>query len=442
MSSKIQFVEAENTHKEYPNAFIIDEAMFKVNGKYVCVEPCGGGGFLLWDQYVYISSTGDDNSQEGLIDDPFLTIAGAMEYINSFITIGGDIFVVFLDEGPFYIEETVVINHHNKITFIGEESIVPPDPDPPDPDPPVVSTIWYGDKFVMAGTLDAGSNFQTFSISSGGASTYFGSTSSTHPSHYAEGASMSNGATGVIAGGTDSNGSVDTMDYITFAIESDLTTFGNLTGARAYPSGCCNGEIGLILGGFNVASSITNESIESILMASTGNSSYWGTMTERINLSASIGNTEIALNCGGYDSSGIVDVCNYIDKFEYASMGNATRYGNITSRKSTLSGCSNSTYGWIVGGEDYNGDPQNRIERISFASESNATIWGNSQYAMTYPACASNGNDIGVIAGGYNYNENITQTEIGTFTLSFYTFTSNFGTLSPGESWISGMSGD
>ena len=44
MASKIEFVEAENTDREYPNAFIIDEAMFKVNGVYVCVEPCGGGG--------------------------------------------------------------------------------------------------------------------------------------------------------------------------------------------------------------------------------------------------------------------------------------------------------------------------------------------------------------------------------------------------------------
>jgi len=123
MAPRIEYIKDENSDRAYPNAFIVDEAMFKVNGEYVCVEPCGGGGHLFGDQYIYVSSDGSDSSMVGSETNPFLTIFRAMEYVMSIDVVGGDIFVVFQDEGPFYINETVIINHQNKIHWIGNEYV-------------------------------------------------------------------------------------------------------------------------------------------------------------------------------------------------------------------------------------------------------------------------------------------------------------------------------
>lgn len=440
MSSKIEFVEAENTDREYPNAFIIDEAMFKVNGVYVCVEPCGGGGFYLGDQYIYVSSDGDDNSREGLIDDPFLTIEGAMNYINSFATLKGDIYLVFLDVGPFYINETLIINHLNKITYIGFEGDEIIDPDP-DPDPPVSTLGWYGDTFVMAGADDEYGLFQTFSIASGGTSMFFGSTVSTHGGGYWSNAALSDITTGIMAGGWSDNGAVSTIDYITFASHSDLTNFGSLTDYRDYPVGCCDGTTGLIMAGYSLNEYAGLDSIESITVASTGNSIQWGTLTVNPEINTAVGNETIALSCGGWIQS-LSDECDYIDSILYASGGTATRYGNLTEAKDNISGCSNHTYGYVVAGEKADGYETDRIEQISFASESNATIWGNGDNLVEFPACASDGNDVGIIAGGYDPDSYIDLDTIEKFTLGTFTHTSNYGDLTTREGAVAGMSGD
>ena len=44
MPAKIRFVHDDNTTRPFPDAFEVDQAEFKINGDYVCVEPCGGGG--------------------------------------------------------------------------------------------------------------------------------------------------------------------------------------------------------------------------------------------------------------------------------------------------------------------------------------------------------------------------------------------------------------
>ena len=128
MAKQIQFVKDDNTDRDFPDAYQIKDMMFKINGEYVCVDPCGGGNVkhLLGNQHVYVTIDGDDSypaekdpEREGIYSDPFATIERAMEYVNTIVAISGNIYI-HVGDGTFYVDETVLIDHPNMIVIIGD----------------------------------------------------------------------------------------------------------------------------------------------------------------------------------------------------------------------------------------------------------------------------------------------------------------------------------
>ena len=81
--------------------------------------------------------------------------------------------------------------------------------------------------------------------------------------------------------------------------------------------------------------------IQYVTIASTGNASDFGDLTDTVSDAASNSNKILAVFAGGFDSSGSARG-NHIDKVTIATTGNASDFGDLTGEKSNFSGCSNS----------------------------------------------------------------------------------------------------
>ena len=66
---------------------------------------------------------------------------------------------------------------------------------------------------------------------------------------------------------------------------------------------------------------------------------------------------------------------NVIDKFTFASDGNATDVGDLTQGKLGMAGAGSFTFGYWAGGST--GSPSNVIEKSSYATDGNSTDVGD-----------------------------------------------------------------
>lgn len=79
-----------------------------------------------------------------------------------------------------------------------------------------------------------------------------------------------------------------------------------------------------------------------------------------------------------------------IEKFSFASNGHGVVVGNLTIPRGIMGGCSSTTYGHSVGGNNdgQGGGSTSVIDRFSFASDGDATNWSNlsstNSYCMTW----------------------------------------------------------
>ena len=137
-------------------------------------------------------------------------------------------------------------------------------------------------------------------------------------------------------------GRVNIIDYVTIASVGNATDFGDLTQSRDSTATCSSTTRGLTAGGdgnstFNI--------IDYVTIASTGNASDFGdligTMKEH---PAGISSKIIGIIAGGVDKDGggnDVKVAT-MDAINIASTGNATDYGDLTLSVSQIAGNSNS----------------------------------------------------------------------------------------------------
>ena len=258
---------------------------------------------------------------------------------------------------------------------------------------------------------------------------------------------------GVVAGGRDaSNPAVDTMDLIEITTAGNATDFGNLTiGGRDYPSACGSATRGIIFGGTepgfrnvidyvvmsssggasdfgdmrisplgnfalsNATRGITaggltaptpaytkNKSIEFITMASTGDSSSFGDLTE-FNSTAG---TCASPTRGIFNQGGTPTYKKTIEYITIATLGNAIRFGESTKAgaNSTM-GASSTTRGVFAGGQFDSPNPQTDIiDYITIATEGNAIDFGDLAAATSHGSGL--GNSIrGLFAGGSSPNK-------------------------------------
>ena len=258
---------------------------------------------------------------------------------------------------------------------------------------------------------------------------------------------------GVVAGGRDaSNPAVATMDLIEITTAGNATDFGDLTiSGRDYPSGCgsptrgiffagsepgfrnvidyvvmsssggandfgdmriapltnfalSNATRGITAGGLTAPtpSYTTNDSIEFITIASTGDSSDFGNLTEANSYAA----TCASPTRGIFNQGSTPTYKKTIEYITIATLGNATKFGDSSkSGAGAPMGASSATRGVFAGGQFDNPYPQTDIiDYITIATEGNAIDFGDLTAARSHGSGLSN-SIRGLFAGGASPNK-------------------------------------
>ena len=237
------------------------------------------------------------------------------------------------------------------------------------------------------------------------------------------------GTKACFAGGESANS--DTIDYVTILTTGNATDFGNLTSARNGQGGCTTSTTrGLFSGGGSVTTTIDyitiattgnatdfgdhapahgtctvsdltralihihegtsdyyNEDIEYVTIDTTGNSTDFGDIIEGKSGTGAVSNLTRAVIAGGKYTGGASNVRNSMDYVTIQTLGNGTDFGDLTSARSSLAGCSSTTKGVFGGG--YNGSNFNTIDYITIDTVGNATDFGDLTTATRNLAGAS-----------------------------------------------------
>jgi len=184
------------------------------------------------------------------------------------------------------------------------------------------------------------------------------------------------GALGVYMGGS---GTTDRIDEVQISTTGDSIDFGNITSSRN-----SNGDGGMasrVRGFFANGQSPIAGRIEFITFASRGNATTFGTMTSSItNGAASASDSTRGLIFGGYAAPATLNVIQYITM---ASSGNGVDFGDLTDTGAS-SAFSSPTRAVMVA------SASNRIEFVTISTLGNAADFGDSTFAGGHRAWGSN----------------------------------------------------
>ena len=200
--------------------------------------------------------------------------------------------------------------------------------------------------------------------------------------------------------------------------DGEALAFGNVDGVYYVPA--VNGVwAGGNTGGY------TNV-MDYVVISTTGDATDFGDMTtNRDRLpGCSNGTNNRGLFWGGYASAGGNRTS--IDYIDISTPGNAADFGDMTEGKRDISACSNGTNnrGLCAGGYTASSSPDNQIEYINISSLGNSAHFGSLTDTRYDDVGTDNGtNNRGIFAGGYNWNgtrmnwiEYVTITSLGNST--------------------------
>ena len=204
---------------------------------------------------------------------------------------------------------------------------------------------------------------------------------------------------GVFAGGY-SPGYVNVMDKIEISTAGNSKDFGDLTTSSQGQGGACSSSTrGLIMGGQNPA---THSDIDYVTISSDGGAYNFGSLTNTMQSCASLSNNIRGINGGGQFGSPANIKRNIIDFVTIATTGNASDFGDLTERRSHPGATSSSTRGIWAGG--YLDPLGNRkvIDYITITSKGDAITFGELVSGRYGPnsGIISDGTR-GFVAGGY-----------------------------------------
>lgn len=166
-----------------------------------------------------------------------------------------------------------------------------------------------------------------------------------------------------------------TIDKFPFSSDDNASNIGNLTQSRAYVAGQSSTTDGYVSGG---DTSPTSNVIDRFPFASDGNAVDSGDLTQERDKGIGLSSTTHGYTSGGIPSSGPNTNVNTIDKFPFASNGNASDVGDLTQARYSAAGQSSTTHGYTSGGIVY--PPfayRNTIDKFPFSSDTNATDVGD-----------------------------------------------------------------
>ena len=246
-------------------------------------------------------------------------------------------------------------------------------------------------------------------IATTGNSTDFGDTSKSRAST----AGCASATRGIFAGGTPGASPyyVVNIDYVIISSGGGASTFGDLTkvsdprvdARRGGSCGSNDSTRGLIAGGNTPGDGGARKSIDFITMASTGDSSDFGELTqERFDFGGGgCANGTRAVWAGGYkQTTPAATFYSTIDYVNVQSKGDAIHFGELSGAIGRTGETSNTTRALVgVGGGPSPTAKQNQIEYITMSTLGNAQDFGDLVDSMMQPGgCASSTR--GVFCGG------------------------------------------
>jgi len=182
-------------------------------------------------------------------------------------------------------------------------------------------------------------------------------------------------------------GYTNRIQYVTIASTGNSTDFGNLYDRMIQHSGAGNSTRGIFFGGSDNTSGSTNV-IQYITIASTGDATDFGDLSSNRPGPGALASPTRAVSTGGF-------YANVMEYVTISSTGNATDFGDLTVTAHFPASCSSSTRGIIGGGFGR----ENVLDYITIASTGNATDFGDLT-ANRMDLASFSSNTRGVWAGG------------------------------------------
>ncbi len=270
---------------------------------------------------------------------------------------------------------------------------------------------------IMGGTYDTplGWSMEYVQIPTLGNSQYFGELEwGTY-----NGASFASATRGLYAGGrgidTYDSGpitySTAHVDSITIASRGNSTSWGTMSPGFVHTDSCSNSTRGLVAQGYPA-----HTTVYYVTIATEGEYGTFGNLTLGRHSAAGCASPTRGIFSGGRTPA--VTNMNEIDVFTIASLGNAVEFGKLSrSRRSYIGSCSNSIRGIIMGGGVPNPIYFSEMEYITIATNGNGQDFGDLTInRMNGTATATQTR--GIYAGGgnptyYNVIDYISLTSLG-----------------------------
>ena len=196
---------------------------------------------------------------------------------------------------------------------------------------------------------------------------------------------------GVFGGGGVTSGDSSLIEYINISSQGNAINFGNLTAARRYTTSCASNVRGIIYGGTG------QTAIDYITIASEGNGISFGTANNRAG-SASASSSTRGLFGGGYQPANPTNVIEYV---QISTLGNPIDFGDLLTARYYLSGLSSPTRAVFLGG--FTPTPASSllsiIDFVTISSIGNAVRFGDLTSTSTQGGAVSSSTR-GVYSGG------------------------------------------
>ena len=234
---------------------------------------------------------------------------------------------------------------------------------------------------------------------------------------------------GIFAGGNVSPGSprVSNIELITIASAGDATDFGDLSEQKNRGASCASSTRGIFANGINEPGSSTlTQQIEFITISATGSAFDFGDMSgggsnisKRFGLTGFSNNTK-GLFAGGYGGGSVR--FSTIDSINISSKGNANFFGELSQARRDHTSLASPTRGVIAGGVD-GSNSQNIMDYVTISTSGNAIdfgdlvnsiIIGGTDYPSRHLAMPASSVTRGLIAGGYYFTDAIDLITIAT----------------------------
>jgi len=188
---------------------------------------------------------------------------------------------------------------------------------------------------------------------------------------------------GIFLGDGNDGGNEDNTSYVTIASKGDAATFGNLTTTKNYFSGLADRTRGVRGGGYH-----TTDVIDFCTIQSTGTWKDFGILTvSRLTHGCGVSSPTRGIWGGGDKYNPSTNATNTIDYITIASKGNASDFGDLSQTRKAVAGCANAVRGIWSGG--YSPTYRNTMDYVTLATLGNAQDFGDSTWTGAYKSGAS-----------------------------------------------------